>query len=135
MGQLERLKEEEAGRKKAKQKAPRVNGATSRFVAYHPTKEEREDIRKMEEDLGEIMDFLFTFLEDGHTLHFGVRLENSASYVMLRQGDVHWQDAVTLSCWHLNYETAARTLAYGLRGKYSTFPDIQLALFHQEVDW
>jgi len=133
MSQLERLQEEK--KSKAISKKPRkANGADTRFVSFHPTTEERKAIREDLTPLREVLDFLLTWVEDGHRLTFGHKGENSAYYVMLREGGAGYDEAVTLSVWHEDPWICVYALKAALKGRYGAFPNIQLNVW-EDVDW
>jgi hypothetical protein len=133
MSQLERLAEEKKSRRVARRPA-KANGKNSGFVAFHPTKEEREEIKADQTPLREVIDFLFTWVEDGHKLTFGYKPENEAYYLALREGGASFDEAVTLSMWHADPWMCVYGMKAALKGRYASFPAIQLD-FNDSLNW
>jgi len=107
----------------------------SRYIVYRPTKEEREAIKADKAPLGSVMHRLTMWATKDAKITVGHKAENDAYFVHLTDLGVDWQEAITLSVWHSDWETAIRTLDYGLRTRYETFPDIQLELFPDDLSW
>jgi len=109
--------------------------AKSRYIVYRPGKEEREAIKADKSLLGQVMQRLAMWAVKDAKLTIGHKAENDAFFVHLTDLGVDWQQAVTLSVWHSDWETALRTLDYGLRTRYEQFPDVQLELFPDDLNW
>lgn len=105
------------------------------FVVFRPGKEEREEIRSDDAPLIQRWAELVSYVLSGHKVSVGYRPENDSIYIHLRDGETDWDKAVTLSVFHNDPAVALRTICYGLRGRYSEFPDIQLSLFDDDVNW
>jgi len=133
MSQEERLAEEKKSRKiAAKNRKP--NGVNANFVAFRPTKEEKERIKADQTPLREVIESLMTWVEDGHKLTFGYRAENEAYYLVLREGGAEFADAVSLSIWHADPWICVYGMREALTGRYSAFPAIQLE-FATDLTW
>jgi len=107
----------------------------SRYVVYRPSKEERELIRADKTSLSAVISALAKWVLKDAKLTIGHKAENDAYFVHLTDLGVDWQEAVTLSVWHSDWETALRSLDYGLKTHYTEFPDIQLELFPDDLSW
>jgi hypothetical protein len=107
----------------------------SRYIVYRPTKEEREAIKADKAPLASVMQRLTMWVQKDAKLTIGHKAENDAYFAHLTDLGVDWQNAITLSVWHSDWETALRTLDYGLRTRYEQFPDIQLELFPDDLNW
>lgn len=107
----------------------------SRYIVYRPSKEERELIKADKKPLSAVMTALSKWVTRDCKLTIGHKAENDAFFAHLTDLGVEWQQAITLSVWHSDWETALRTLEQGLATRYAEFPDIQLELFPDDLSW
>lgn len=133
MSQLERLAEEKKSRA-ANKRAAKHNGQNANFIAFRPTREEKEQIRSDSSTVLEVLTLLSTWVEDGHKLILGHKPENGAFYLALREGGAPFDQAVTLSVWHTDPVTCLFALKHALVGRYSSFPQVQVDLF-VDLEW
>ena len=105
------------------------------FVVFRPDADEKAAIRADKTPIDQLVHQLIKQVLAGNKVSIGYRAENDSIYFHLRDGAMDWDKAVTLSVFHTDHETALRTLCYGLRTRYSTFPDVQLNLFDDDVSW
>lgn len=116
-----------AGKKPARRK--------SNYIVFRPSAEERKTIKEDKAPIGGVVADLIRRTMNDAKLVIGYRAENEAHFVHLTDIGVDWQDAITLSVFHTDWETALRTLEYGLKTRYSEFPEIQLELFSDDTNW
>lgn len=133
MGVMKQLKEEQ----RRKGVGPKKSASSSyhNFVSFHPTKEQREQIKEQSYELEGILDFLSTWLNDGFKLTIQYNEAQEAYCVMLRDGKSEWQSARVLSCWHVDWARALQTLVFALETVYTHFPDIPEGAKKEELDW
>jgi len=108
---------------------------TSKYVVFRPNTIERETIKADKAPIERVMASMAKWVQRDAKLTIGHKAENGAYFVHLTDLGVDWQEAVTLSVWHSDLETALRTMYYGLCTAYEAFPDIQLALFSDDLSW
>lgn len=120
MSQLERLKEEEQGRraKKASSKA-----SAPLMVSFHPNREEIEILKVSTFGILEAMDVLENVVSDWGSMTVGHKPENGSFYALIRDKRVDYQQAKALSYWHSTLEKAIIGLGFALATRYSGFPD------------
>lgn len=114
------------------------NGPTKRkstYVVYRPNTEERTAVRADKSPLSDVVLRLIEWTQRDAKIVIGFRAENESHFVHLTDLSVDWQEALTLSVFHSDAETALRTLDHGLRSRYSGFPDIQMDLFPDDTTW
>lgn len=122
MSQLERMKE---GRPSKKPSANgRQRGSTSNLVSFHPTTSEKEALQNGAMSLEEAMTVLFTMVDRGFKVSFGVRKDGNACYATIREDLPNWQDGQALSAFHSEPIKAVIALAFALETRFSSFPSI-----------
>lgn len=107
---------------------------SSRFVAYHPTKAEKDQIRSLGDGYAYGGNRGISLLQEGHKLTIGYKPEQEAFYVMLREGGKAWDEAVTISFWHSDLETCFKQMAFALATVFEDFPDLA-ALPPEDNSW
>lgn len=131
MSQLERLKEE---KRTAATKKRSVSRGEGRLVNWAPTNGDKEKLRSKGSESGGALDPLTTALKDGHRLSLGYSVDRDGCFAILRQGDVDWKDAVSVSVWSSGIVRSLLLLAYYLEEVNPEFPDgVQPPLFSD--DW
>jgi hypothetical protein len=106
-----------------------------RFVSFHPTKEEKEHIRTMEESLDDCLVGIRPWLATGCKLTIGFSDKNDACYASIREHNDNWRDARALSAWHADPDVAVRSLCYAVVSRYPSFPEIDLNQEDYDLDW
>lgn len=131
MGQLERLKEEERGKRAVRKQPNKIFG---RIVNWNPNPQELDQLKSGVFGPLEALDLIGTYLEDGHRLSMGFNPDRAGHFAMLREGNVAFEDAVTISVWGGSAEKALTKLGFYLREVNPDFPrNVQLELFRD--DW
>lgn len=98
--------------------------ATTAFVAFHPTKEEKEKLQSDASlDSSWAAEVLESCLAEGARLSFSYRPENRAVVAMIRDGTVEFNQSTTLSAFQASLEKAIIALAFFVRYHYPHFPD------------
>lgn len=105
------------------------------FISFNPTKEQKTAIRASELSLTDDLDYISTWLSDGHKMSWMYSQEHEAYAVFLRQGNVDWREALVLSCWHVDWEIAIRMLAFALNNVYKTFPVVEEVVKKTDLEW
>lgn len=108
---------------------------TSRYVVFRPNTVARGVIKADNTSIDQVMASMARWIQKDAKLTIGYKAENGAYFVHLTDLGVDWQEAVTLSVWHGDLETALRTMHFGLATAYNTFPEIQLELLSDELTW
>lgn len=124
--------------KASKSRKPKTNGNKTyvkRFISFHPTKEEKEYIRAMEESLEDCLVGLRPWLEDGHKLTIGWSGKNDACFASIRESTDNWRDARAVSAWHADPDVALRSLCYAITSRFPAFPEIEFGQADYELDW
>lgn len=130
MAQLERLQEEEAGRRRARRGKGRTFG---RLVNWNPNPQEVAQLKTGVFGPLEAVELIGTFMEDGHRLSMGYNPDRAGFFAMLREGNVDFEQAVTISVWAGSVEKALTKLGFYLREVNPEFPrNVQLELFTDE---
>jgi len=132
---MSRVNDEQRYKKSGTSSGAPVKKPRSRYVVYRPSKEEREFIRADKTSLSVVIAALAKWVLKDAKLTVGHKAENDAYFVHLTDLGVDWQEAVTLSVWHSDWETALRSLEHGLKTRFTEFPDVQLELFPDELSW
>lgn len=132
---MSRVNDEKKYKYSTKEVQPSPRKPRSRYVVFRPNEAERKEIKALEGTYEFILGWIARRVQSDAKLTIGYKAENSAYFVHLTDLGVAWQEAVTLSVWHGDLATALKSMCYGLSGKYSEFPDIQLELFSDELEW
>ena len=132
---------EEMREKKRKQKPPILPARDSsksgygRLVSFSPTKEQKQEIKTQSVPLDEILDFLSTYLQDGHKLSIQYHLATESYFWLLREGHREWNRAAALSAWHVDYHRAGQMLYHALHTSYNQFPVLGLEQDNIDLEW
>jgi hypothetical protein len=106
-----------------------------RFISFHPTKEEKEHIRTMDESLDDSLVGIRPWLAEGHKITLGFSANNEACYASIRESHDDWTRARALSAWHADPDVALRSLCYALVSRFPTFPEIGTGEGDYDLDW
>lgn len=105
------------------------------FVAFNPTEADRAVISGDDRPLEEAMGVLYSKVLEGHKVTLQYNPEYGTYMALIRQGDVEWEHALTLSHWHQRPERALRGLIYALEYRYPSFPDGAFQRVFDQPDW
>jgi hypothetical protein len=101
--------------KKAKSKGNLVN--------YSPTKEVVDSLREGIFGVEEAVEVLDELVVNGHRISMGANLDRGGYFVILREGLVDWQQAISVSFWGKDLARAIRLAAFYLREVNEDFPE------------
>lgn len=127
--------EKKYSRKKKEPESRKSTGSLSNFVSFNPTKEQREAIKSSSLSLTENLDYLSTWLQEGHKLSINYNREQEAYGIFLRDGNADWREAVVLSCWHVDWERAISMLCFALNNVHTDFPHINRTRESADLEW
>jgi len=105
------------------------------FLVYRPTEQQRKAIMEIALPAEACMDILYPLLEQGHRLTWGYKPENNAVFLHLREGNVDYDRALTLSCWHATWLRCLQMMAYAVVHVYPEFPLVQTRFDMLAPDW
>lgn len=120
MSQLERLKEEKAG---ATRNGKKQSAKKPPIVTFHPTAEEREQLKKGIYGISEALDTVSKALEEWASLTLGHKPENGVYFGILRDKRIEWTSAPALSYWNNDLERVLIGLGYALEHRFEGFPE------------
>lgn len=119
-----------SGRSKPYIPAPKVS-----YLAYHPTKDEKEFLRSQDEPLDILLAGIKGLLDAGHKLTVGKAQATGAYYASLRQGDVPFEQSICLSAFHGEPGMAVRALLHFQSVYHPNFPQTGAASWLEELNW
>lgn len=123
-------------RKKKGRKNGAVLGHGLKFIAFHPTTIEKQNIRSNEVSYEAIFDHVQRCMEDGLAISLKRDETRDCLSLVLRENKEFGQDAVALSFWHTDALVCFQQLVVALEDRYRGFPQTaQIALPEQDVDW
>lgn len=94
------------------------------FFSIHLLESEKVVIREGAFDMVQAAEAIERFTDAGHTLKVKLRNDGNGYAATLTQGDVVWNEAISLSAFHISVEKAVIVLGMGLSSRYEDFPDL-----------
>jgi len=108
---------------------------TTPYIAFHPTKEQKEFLREQEDSLEDLLGGLVSFLREGHKIQIGLSERTGAIYATLRERSDDWKTAISVSAFHAEPGMALRSLCYFVVVCHPRFPSVQLPLDEELFGW
>lgn len=132
MGQLERMRENRNGGKKA----PKVTEIKGKPIfTFHPTKEQAEAIRSDGRPLEEVISELAARLEGGLRIIISSASNRDSFSVLVKESEPDWQEALAVSVWHSDLVIALRGIETYLNKVNPDWPDTPAATQLSFTDW
>lgn len=131
MSQLERQKENKAGRNGAK----RSKANQSRFVTFHPTEADKKELKDKAYDLTWAWEVIEGRLDRGCSLSLSVRDDGSSYCAMIWDASLDWEERTMVTSFHSDLDRAVLGLAYALEKRHPDFPEIAPSRVQTVFDW
>lgn len=103
--------------------------------SYHPTEADKAALREGMTPIEEAIEILERQLQGGMKVTLSIAKYNNAYSVTVREQTPNWQEARALSAFGIDLVRAIRTLAHGLSGKYSEWPEAGQGWADFQDDW
>ena len=92
------------------------------IFTFHPTKEQREDIRSIPDDVSRDLDSISAVLSNGCTLSLGYDGNRGNYFCLVRKKQEEWATAPAISVFHSQVDQALKGVAYYLREVNEEWP-------------
>lgn len=117
-------------------KAKKPTKAPKNYVNFHPTKEEKDELKdeqKFNLEWGLLV--ISNYLDGRASLSVGYAGRTDSYYATLREKSDNWQDARSLSCFHSDPSRAIIGLAFSLERHYDDFPNVESTIQPRDLEW
>lgn len=130
-----RNKIEESNHNRTKATSDRSVGSSPAYVAFWPTKAERELISKDETPAEELVSRLAAAIDRGVTFKLATTKEGTSYSVTLQDANAGYMEGTAIGVFHSNLLKALRAAVYCLETKWPDYPDVAPRPVQRELDW